>query len=177
MKEWLYLETLPFKSRVILAADWLKICRNILDIGGYRTPIYHYLDPISSKVVVIDPRIENQILCDWISIHGRWQDHFFEPRDEQGFLCLGLEIQAPSDCWENFISFIDGCKRAVIGVAVDHIHSVNQFNRIRDGLKKIELKYTVGLDLSNNDFSHLKDSAPPYTNRRLYFFERGKDVT
>jgi len=172
MKEWLYLETLPFKSRVILAANWLQDCDHILDIGGYRTPIYHYLDP-KNKVVVIDPRIDDRALMNWEAIKGRWQDHFFEAKSSQGFVCLGLEIHAPEKDWSKFISFIDGCQRAVIGVASDHIHSVNQFERIEAGLTKLELKYTVGLDLSGNDFSGLKDSAPPYTNRRLYFFEKG----
>jgi len=175
MSEWLYLDTKPFQSRVVLAADWLKDCKHVLDVGGYRTPITYYLNPDKHRrIVVIDPRVHDVSLFNMESIKGRWQDHYFEPdASSQGFVCLGIELHAPEEDWPKFIRFIDGCKRAVIGVAVDHIHSRNQFARIEAGLSRLERKFTVSMDLSDNEYS--KEGAPPYTNRKLYFFERKQD--
>jgi hypothetical protein len=55
-------------------------------------------------------------------------------------------------------------------VVPDHIHSQNQFDQIveRTGARKT---MDITLDLSENDFGDMSDSAPPKTTRRIVVLE------
>ena len=170
-KEWSYLASEVFQQRCVLAANWLKECRTILDVGGYKTPINRFLTHDSrASVTVIDPRIKNSSLGPHRYINGLWQDHKID--QTEGIVILGIEIHAPESEWQYFINFIDSCQKGVIGVAEDHIHSVNMWAKIQQSLKKIRVQMQIGLDLRDNDFGDLTNSGPPYTKRKLYFLGR-----
>ena len=47
-----------FKSRYVIAAHHLKHCRHIVEIGGYRTPITHFLTSQHASVTVLDPYVK-----------------------------------------------------------------------------------------------------------------------
>eukprot|EP00961_Rhodomonas_salina_P040459 543370-Rhodomonas_salina.2 len=47
-----------FKSRYVLAAHHLRSCRNIVEVGGYRTPITKFLTSNHESVTVVDPYIK-----------------------------------------------------------------------------------------------------------------------
>lgn len=47
-----------FKSRYVIAAHHLRGCRHIVEIGGYRTPITHFLTSQHASVTVLDPYVK-----------------------------------------------------------------------------------------------------------------------
>lgn len=172
MSDWPYLDTKPFEMRCVMAAAHLKPCINILEIGGYRTPISDYFEPGQHQVTVIDPRIDEYESYGVKHIKGFWQDHYFPSGPSWGFLCLGLEIHAPEHHWRSFIKFIDHCDKAVIGIACGFPHSEEQFGRIFQSLENMQLDFTVGLDLSDNQFAAKK----VYAHRKLFFFSKRNEV-
>ena len=47
-----------FKSRYVLAAYHLRSCKNILEVGGYRTPISSFLFSRHESVTTVDPYVK-----------------------------------------------------------------------------------------------------------------------
>ena len=63
---WPYLELEPFKIRSVLAAHFLKDCSEIVELGGYKTPISDFVT--GKKVTVLDKLLEEKhFLLHWMS--------------------------------------------------------------------------------------------------------------
>jgi hypothetical protein len=180
MGEWKYLYSEAFKARYVLAARWLADCdcEHVFEIGGYKTPIDEFITHRVTSITSIDPRTEN-----YFAIHDHFYEgyatgitrhqakfpdvrfHAVEPKS-YGLVVLGLELHLDDSGWGEFFDLVRNSKRTVFDVVVDHIHSVNQFNKIMAATgAKIETQVT--LDLSGNDFGDLTDSAPPKTTRKM----------
>lgn len=56
--EWPYLQTEEAKNRYRMAADRVVGCKNIVEIGGYTTPIYEFLVGDHEEIWMIDPKVE-----------------------------------------------------------------------------------------------------------------------
>jgi hypothetical protein len=55
--EWPYLSTNEAKSRCVIAAHYLNECDNLVEIGGYLTPIHEFLSPAGQEIWVFDPKL------------------------------------------------------------------------------------------------------------------------
>jgi hypothetical protein len=168
MGEWKYLYSEPFKCRYALAAYLLRDCEYIFEIGGYKTPIDEFVTHEAKMVMSIDPRIEESAQLGKTShrIKARWPDVEFPKVDNFGLVVLGLELHLTNEDWGKFYELVKKSKRTILGVVPDHVHSLNQYNQIvnETGVRKA---MEVTLDLSQNDFGDLTNSAPPKTTRRI----------
>jgi len=174
MPEWKYLETKPFQSRYAIAAWLLKDCKQILEIGGYRTPVTDFLYGDHEQITVADPKMEEYHAtehrgkpCKVDHYSSRYPVDIELRPGEYGLLVLGLELHLSDREWADFYYLVQRSQLAVFGVVPDHIHSVNQFDGIlRNSGKSIDT--TIRLDLSDNNFEALTDSAPPKCKRFIY---------
>lgn len=178
MGEWKYLYSEAYQSRYALAAWWMRDCEHVFEIGGYKTPIDQFITHRVATITSIDPRTENYFAihdhfdlgyATCITRHqAKFPDQKFlavEPKS-YGLVVLGLELHLDDAGWGEFFDLVCNSKRTVFDVVTDHIHSVNQFDKIMAATKaKIEMQVT--LDLSGNDFGDLTDSAPPKTTRKM----------
>lgn len=154
---WKYLASEPFKLRHLIARHWLRDCFTVLEIGGYISPV----GPLpGKKYTCIDPKCES--FADTF-IQGRFE-HVSLPYHE-GIVILGLELMMPDPGWQKLYDHINHSKVAIVGVALEHIHSTNQFEKIKKSVNK-KVTMQVGLDFSGNDFG--PSEAPPKTLRKLY---------
>jgi len=169
MKEWAYLWSEPFRLRNVLAAYFLRDCREIIDIGGYKSPISDFVDS-GVKVTVIDPRAEQRREGNIEHLPIRFQDWEGIPGPEYGLVILGMELCMGATDWDRVYRLVDGSKTTVIGIAAGHMPSVNQMLALQEHVSK-PVKMSMQLDLTGNDFGNLTDSAPPYCLRRLTVFE------
>jgi len=172
MKEWKYLESKSFQERYIFAAKYLKNCKNILEVGGYKTPITNFLQGNHKSVTVVDPLIDpysnnklNGKPCITKHLPIKIQDYKLKG-DEDGFIALGLDLYGENDK-ETLVNIMKKCKISVIEIPIDHLPSLKLLNNIlKTKLFKVKLKKVF--DFSDNDFGDLSDSYPPFTNRNLY---------
>lgn len=165
MIEWKYLWSEAFKSRSVLAAYFVRNCKHIVEIGGYKTPISSFLSP-DKKVLVLDPRTDpySSENINHIQIgFEQWNDIVDEP---YGVVILGIELHMDELAWQKLYKLIEGSEVAVIEVPIEHIHSVNQFNKILQNVSK-RVSTKILLDLSDNNFGDLENSAPPKTLRQI----------
>lgn len=184
MPEWKYLWSEAFKSRYVLAAWLLRDCENVIEIGGYRTPITDFLDLDGGwvkSVAVYDPKLE-RTRNEWFG--GRRGpvriDHYAMPwkggtpvRDLPGNLglaLLGMELHLDEQGWTSLLRMIQAAKRTVIEYPPGHPHSVDQYARIVREVK-LEVVFQVILGLHGNDFGDLADSAPAMVERRIVALE------
>jgi len=188
MPEWKYLWSEAFKSRYVLAAHLLKDCRNIIEIGGYMTPITDFL-PLDGgfidSVTVIDPRLREEVRYTHQSNHGNvsvshhkmlfTKDVVYYPsnpvfRGKHGVALLGLDLHLDEEGWKSLFDLVRRAQRTVIEYAVSFPTGIQQYARI---LKETGARvvFQAGLDLSGNDFGDLTDSAPLMTDRRIVALE------
>lgn len=165
MKEWEYLWSEPFKSRSVLGAYFLRNCPTIIELGGYKTPITNFVTP-EKKVFVIDPRTD-ELLCGNVQqLTVRFEDWQGELEKPYGVLILGLELHMPEEGWVKLFNLIEQAEVAVIEVPTEHIHSVQQFARICQNTTK-KRAVRINLDLYDNDFGDMNNSAPPKCLRQI----------
>lgn len=166
MKEWKYLYSDAFKIRYVVAAHFLRDCPLVVEIGGYKTPISGFLKP-GIKSVVIDPKTDPYEDQFTKHIKDHFQNVKLELSEPYGVAILGIEIHLQPEQWESLYEFLRKSQKVVVEVPVEHPPSVNQFEQIllNTGLK---IKVAVKMDLSDNDFGDLTDSAPPKCKRNVY---------
>jgi hypothetical protein len=164
MLEWKYLWSEPFQSRCVLAANWLKDCPTIVEIGGYKTPISQFVS--QDKIVyALDPRTEESHVGNFHHLNIPFQDWNQKPEGVYGVVILGIELHLEERDWQKVYDLIESAQIVVIEVPLEHCHSVNQFARILENTKK-KIACRVTLDLSDNDYE-LVDSAPPKCIRQM----------
>jgi hypothetical protein len=170
---WEYLNTDPFKTRYAIAAHAMRDCSNIIELGGFKTPISDFHS--FANTLVIDPKLDKEENFEKYSATHRWLKLKFQDVDRNivekfafhkyGILILGIELMMPEKSWQYLYSLINHSWVTVLGTANDHIHSVNQYKKIKTNVKK-EISYQINLDLSQNRFPH--SEAPPKTSRSIY---------
>ena len=101
-EEWPYLLSEPLKSRYAVASYLLRDCDEIIEIGGYKTPISGFV--LDKKVTVIDPKTEPK--------NDKRVRHFpvpFQDWDNQitslnyGVIILGLDLHLPDESMAKII--------------------------------------------------------------------------
>lgn len=182
MPEWKYLWSEAFKSRYVLAAWLLKDYLNIVEIGGYRTPITDFLDLDGGRhqsITVFDPRCAprhewfggrcGQVRIDHHDVF--WDGKGFQrPTVPFGLAMLGMELHLTEESWKELFAVARFSQRTVIEYPIAHPHSVAQYARI---VREANMRaiFEVTLNLDGNNFGDLTDSAPPMTERRVVALE------
>jgi len=125
--EWNYLNTEPFRVRYAVAAYWLRDCRTILEVGGYRTPISHFIRP-DQYAVVLDPEVvpEAPANAEHLAIYYQdWRGHLDAG---YGLVLMGLDLQGP----DQLDALIRPAGLVVLECAVTYLRSLLRAERIVD---------------------------------------------
>ena len=169
--EWEYLWSKPFKARYAVAAYYLKDCDEIIEIGGYRTPIDQFVHK-SKKVIVIDPLIESKTFGN-VKHYGCTLKDFPKvfPKSKYGVVILGLLLHDMDKETTTYLyNLIQNSQVTVIGIPSSYPASVKQFKEILQHSHK-KVTTTIGFDFSENTYPSSKNSWPPRTDRKLYVLE------
>lgn len=178
-REWAYLSSIPFQSRYALAAWQVDDLPDVVEIGGYRTPITHFLRRPHRSVTVLDPLITP---FEAESLNGepcvvRHAACFFQdwPRwpERYALVLLGLDLELYEisrarrrRVLEQFTPVVRGAERIVMEIPLDWapsrwlgrwIEETTGYNRTMDVV--LEIRGDLGVDLSN--------SWPPIRRRRV----------
>ena len=157
---WKYLYSEPFKTRYVLSAYFLKECEEIIEIGGFKTPITDFVG--GKKTIVVDPLIE--------PIHTETSQHLAITFDNYGVLMLGLDVIMPEEGWTKLYKLISGSSITVLETPLDYAPSLVQLNSIlRNTNKKTKISFM--LDLTGNNFGDMTDSYPPFCRRQMHVLQ------
>lgn len=165
MIEWKYLWSEPFKARSILAAHFVRDCKTVIELGGYKTPMTAFL-PSDKKVIVIDPRTDLLKSENHQHLQIGFENWTGNPDKPFGVVILGIELHLPEEAWQKLFQLIEESEITVIEVPIEHCHSVDQFSRICSNTTK-KVSCRILLDLSDNDFGDMNGSAPPKCLRQI----------
>lgn len=139
--------------RYVLAAYALRDCSEVIELGGYVTPIDRFTVP-HQKVTTIDPLFEKSEVIQGVDgpvirrVSGRFQDIDIERpvRGRYGVAILGLELHMPESGWKKLYNLIQESHRTVLGVPVNHLPSLTQYKKIRDNTD-METLMTIDMTL------------------------------
>ncbi|MDP9171003.1 MAG: hypothetical protein M3N54_10335 [Acidobacteriota bacterium] len=171
MPNWNYLASEVFRVRSVIAAHYLRGCRHVIEIGGYKTPIDQFLTHDCESVTVVDPLVEpfasgsvKRVAADY-----RAFDFSFAPAGEYGLVMLGFDLPLS----DNLFRLVDGSRTTIIEFPEhpDWMQSRHSFDTLLENTH-LTLQVKMHLDLAGNDYGDLTDSWPPRTDRYLFVFGR-----
>lgn len=169
MPNWNYLASEVFRSRYILAAHYLRDCRHVIEIGGYKTPIDGFLTHRYESVTVIDPLVEPLERKRVRRVAGDYRefDFSFAPAGEYGLVMLGFDLPLSDQLY----SLANGARTTIVEFPEhpDWMQSRYTFDKLLENTN-LKLKLKIHLDLAGNDYGDLTDSWPPRTDRYLFVF-------
>jgi hypothetical protein len=155
---WSYMASEVFQSRYHIAANYLRNCNHILEVGGCSTPITNYLRGTHESVTVVDPLVEpmqaetlNDQPCAVRHIPLRLQD-FVPTGNESGFAVLGM----PQLPLEPVLAIMRRCDVTVLEFPPAFLPSSLMFKSILDS-GYFDVTARIVLDLSHNDIGNLTD--------------------
>lgn len=173
MLEWKYLDSEAFRTRYVLAAHFLRECRTIIEIGGYKTPIDEFLTHDFESVLVLDPLVADPAAVDprVRRIRQEYQQFDFSPYEglDYGLVLIGFDF-TPT---EQLAALVRQAKVLVVEFAEDSswTQSRNQFSELMlQAGRTAELQISLGYE--GNDFGDLRGSWPPRTERKLLVSRR-----
>jgi hypothetical protein len=169
-KEWVYLYSKAFKSRSAVAAYYLKDCQEIIEIGGFKTPISDF---VTGKIVsVIDPLIPPKQEGGVTHYPVVWREWLKEPITScYGVLILGFHLEGMcGEDWRRLYTMVNDSKITVIEFPRDFSPSADQVNELLQNTTK-HITVKINLDFSGSDLGDLTESWPPYEKRTLYVLE------
>ena len=170
-KEWNYLNTAPLHARYAIAAHYLKNCSEVIEIGGYKTPIDLFLQN-HSKVYVIDPLISPKCTEDVIYYNCSLKNSpKFIPESPFGLVILGLCLQdMDADTYAYLYELVDKATTVVIEFSSEWQPAKEMFDRILNNSKK-KISISIGLDFTKNPIESGPDGWPPLLLREMYVLE------
>jgi len=167
VNRWEYLSTPSFKSRYVLAAHYLRHCKRIIEVGGYKNCVSEFLSE-GCEVFAVDPYLDlpESISARRFTIPISKFDLSCVSGQSFGLACLGFDIGVES---VDFFRISDLTQRAdvvVLECADEHLPSVLGVEILmRESGKKVEL--TVGMNLTGNKLDIPADGYPPFFKRTL----------
>lgn len=166
MAHWYYLNTTPFKSRMILAAGYLTDCPTIIELGGYMSPISDFLKHPYEKVLSVDPLTDPKKESKILHLAKDYREVDFTPytKKDYGIVMLGMDLPFSQKLFE----LITRAKKVIIEFPPDHLPSVNLFEEILL-ISNLQQDLCVHIDLTDNYFQK-QDSYPVFPKRSLYVF-------
>ena len=164
---WSYMASEVFQNRYLVAANYLRNCSHILEVGGCSTPVTNYLRGDHASVTVVDPLVEplesatlNHRPCLVRHLPVRLED--YQPTGlENGFVALGM----PQLPLEPVLSIMRRCDVSVLEFPVAFLDSCRMFKSVLES-GYFDVAARVVFDLSHNDVGDLRDST--MTLRHLF---------
>ena len=168
---WSYMASEVFQTRYLVAANYLRNCRHILEVGACSTPITRYLRGAHESVTVVDPLVEpvqaetlNDRPCVVRHIPVKIQD--YQPTGyENGFAVLGM----PQLPLEPVLRIMRRCDISVLEFPVAFLPSCLMFKSVLDS-GYFGVTARIVFDLSHNDIGNFSD--PSMAVRHLFVLER-----
>ena len=148
-----------FQNRYLVAANYLRDCNHILEVGGCSTPITNYLRGNYESVTVVDPLVEpmqaqtlNNRPCVVRHIPVPIQD--YDPTGhENGFAVLGM----PQLPLEPVLAIMRRCEVSVLEFPPAFLPSCLMFKAVLDS-RYFDVAARVVFDFSHNDIGNVRDS-------------------
>jgi hypothetical protein len=173
---WSYMASEVFQNRYLVAANYLRNCSHILEVGGCSTPVTNYLRGEHASVTVVDPLVEplesatlNGGPCLVRHIPVRLEDYQATGL-ENGFVALGM----PFLPLEPVLAIMRRCDVSVLEFPVAFLDSCRMFKLILES-GHFDVAARVVFDLSHNDVGDLHD--PTMTLRHLFVLKpRSRDA-
>ena len=136
---WRYLESEAFSTRSVLAANFVRDCRCVVEIGGGKTPIDMFLTGSHDSVIVLDPFFLRDGRSktgdrDILHLRARFQDVSWEinERHSYGLVMLGLELHGLSEeDYRTLYGLVENAGVTVIEFPSSWLPSREQFERIQ----------------------------------------------
>ena len=147
-----------FQSRYHVAANYLRNCNHILEVGGCSTPITNYLRGTHDSVTVVDPLVDplqaetlNNRPCVVRHIPVKVQD-YVPTGLENGFAVLGM----PQLPLEPVLSIMRRCDVSVLEFPPSFLPSCLMFQAVLES-RYFDVTARIVFDLSHNDIGNLTD--------------------
>jgi hypothetical protein len=171
-KEWNYLFSEVFKTRYVVAAYHMQNCDEIIEIGGYKTPISQFIK--NKKITVIDPlspKFDSPLVKHYQMTLDKYLQTYGKsiPKSKYGIIILGLYLKDISaETWNYLYKLISESTITIIETPIEWSTSVDQFKQILKNTRK-KISMQIAFDFSNNNFGELHNSYPPRVKRTMYF--------
>lgn len=179
-----YLTCEAAQARYVLAAWYLRGCPNVLEIGGFKTPVTGFLDYTPQRILVLDPKMPqwhgrelHGRPCRIDHLPARFQDHDpgFAP-GSYGLVILGCSMKYFSDDpvergreWEKLVGLINRARITILEYPVDWgLSNENVATILQDSDTAVRMR----LDL---DLSESEGMDTPFTHRRFMVLEPRAD--
>jgi len=168
MTEFSYLLTEQFQTRYAITAFLLRDCEQIVEIGGYRTPISGFIK--DKTVHVVGPKVMYSTSPSAFHHHMTFQNWKVPELNNYGLALLGLDIHG-SD-WQKLYDLIDRSTRTVIEVPVNYNSSMEQLEDILENVEK-KIKFRIIMDFTEDpsDTKPSHDRIGPHGLRHIYVLE------
>ena len=170
-QQWNYMASEVFQIRYLVAANYLRNCSHILEVGGCSTPITNYLRGAHESVTVVDPLVEpmhaetlNNRACVVRHMPLRLED-YSPTGHENGFVVLGM----PQLPLERVLGIMRRCDVSVLEFPVTFLPSCLMFKAILES-REFDVAARIVFDFSHNDVGNLSDSS--MTLRHLFVLEK-----
>jgi len=155
---WSYMASEVFQSRYHVAANYLRNCNHILEVGGCSTPITNYLRGTHESVTVVDPLVDpmqaetlNNRPCVVRHIPLNLQD-YVPTGHENGFAVLGM----PQLPLEPVLAIMRRCDVNVLEFPPAFLPSCLMFQAVLES-RYFDVTARIVFDLSHNDIGNLTD--------------------
>ena len=170
-EQWSYMASEVFQLRYLVAANYLRNCKHILEIGGCSSPMTNYLRGAHESVTVVDPLVEplqaetlNNRPCVVRHIPLRLED-YSPAGNENGFAVLGM----PQLPLEPILGIMRRCDVSVLEFPPAFLPSCLMFKAVLDS-RSFDVTARIVLDLSHNDIGNLGD--PNMAVRHLFVLKK-----
>lgn len=171
-----YLLTEAAQVRYLIAAHHVQHCEQVVEIGGFKTPVTGFLVRIPRRVLVVDPLIRSfsgshlqGTPCQVDHVCTIFQNHVFEltPR-HYGLVLLGLSLKhfsadptAREREWEQLVGLVTQAQVAVVEWAVEWPLGRDSGERL---LRQVDRQPILDIDL---DFGRSPGAETVHHRRRL----------
>jgi hypothetical protein len=160
-----YLLTDAAQARYVLAAHYVRDCRHIVEIGGYKTPITKFVTKVPDSILVLDPQVDEFRAdtlygesCRVDHVAKPFQDYGFEaPAGGYGLVILGVSLRFFSkdqtkkkvelDC---ILAAIAGADIAVLEYSIDWKRGEENVEQIL-ATARGRVRLSIDLDLGDNE--------------------------
>jgi hypothetical protein len=181
--EWDYLLSEPYKARNYLAAAWAKDSNSILEVGGYKNPIYQFYNDQNAKLITnVDPKgetFEKNIKIGSknvkISSYGEKLEDV-KNLDPDTVIALGLAIPS-RESFEALKNYSKNANTIILEGAINWPQTVKQMNEIIEEFTISQSHHIIAdiiLDFSNSNVKTLNTSQPVYDKRRFVVLKGNK---
>ncbi len=179
-----YLLTEAARVRYLIAAHHVQHCEQVVEIGGFKTPVTGFLSQVPRRVLVVDPLIRSYrasqlrgVPCQVEHVCTSFQSHRFElPQGRYGLVLLGLSLKHFSvDAssrereWNQLVALVAQSQVAVVEWALEWPPGRDSGERL---LQQIDGQLILDIDL---DFARSPGADTVHHRRRLVVLRPAHD--